>query len=137
MIEIAIAAAVAALIGLAVLAPGLNRRLGEQFLKTLEHVPELGLDYKVEGMAREFAGAERGQLGLQTILAAFTVAIAASVVILVLDRFDSSLGDASNSDLQNSSDSIMTGFADMASLIGPLFLIAIGVVIIGLIRRVS
>ena len=116
----------------------LNNRAGEELLNTLDYVPEFGIDWKVEAAAMHMSGSkDRGQLGLGTILAAFVVAIAAMVVILVLDRFDTSLGDPTNSDLGNSSDSILGGFADMTDLIGPLFLLAIGVVIIGLIRRVQ
>jgi hypothetical protein len=115
-----------------------SHRAGEELLNTLDYVPEFGIDWKVEATAMHMSGrTDRGQLGLGTILAAFVVAIAAMVVILVLDRFDTSLGDPTNSDLGNSSDSILGGFADMTDLIGPLFLLAIGVVIIGLIRRVQ
>lgn len=79
----------------------------------------------------------RGQLGLGTILAAFVVVIATFVVIIVVDEFNESLGTPESTQLDNSSQSILDGFASMTSLIEPLLLIAIGVVIIGLIRRVQ
>lgn len=116
----------------------LNQWAGEQFLKCLDHVPELGLDWRVEAMAMQMAGTtDRGQLGLGTILAAFTVVIAAMVVLIVVDQFDQSLDTPSSSGLSQAEGDILSGFGDMASLIGPLLLIAIGVVIIGLIRRVQ
>lgn len=115
----------------------LNQRAGEELLKTFDHVPEFGLDYKVEGMAQMMAGDTRGQLGLQTILAALVVVIAVSLAVIVVDRFDSSLGDPSSSSLSTAQNDVLSGFSDMTSLIGPLLLVAIAVVIIGLIRRVS
>lgn len=80
---------------------------------------------------------ERGQLGLGTILAAFVVVIAAFVVLIVVDQFEQSLGTPSSSDLSTAENDILSGFASMLSLVEPLLLIAIGVVIIGLIRRVQ
>lgn len=80
---------------------------------------------------------ERGQLGLRTVLAALVVVIAASLAVIVVDQFDQSLGDPDSSALSSSQDSILSGFADMSELIGPLLLVAIAVVIIGLIRRVQ
>lgn len=116
----------------------LDRWAGEQFLKCIDQIPEFGLDWKVEAAAMRMAGtADRGQLGLGTILAAFTVVIAAMVVLIVVDRFDQSLDTPSSSGLSQAEGDILSGFGDMASLIGPLLLIAIGVVIIGLIRRVQ
>lgn len=114
-----------------------NKRAGEEALKTLDHVPEFGLDYKVEGMANRMSGNDRGQLGLQTVLAALVVVIAVSLAVIVVDRFDQSLGDPSSSNLSTAQSDVLSGFADMTSLIGPLLLVAIAVVIIGLIRRVS
>lgn len=138
MIELILGTMLALLAGVALFAPRINKRLGKELLTTIEQVDEFGLDWKVGATAMRMGGTtDRGQLGLQTVLAAFVLVIAASVVIIVLDRFDSSLGEPSNSELNNSSNDILSGFADMTSLIGPLLLIAIGVVIIGLIRRVS
>lgn len=82
-------------------------------------------------------GSDRGQLGLQTVLAALVVVIAVSLAVIVVDRFDESLGDPSSSNLSTAQNDVLSGFADMTSLIGPLLLVAIAVVIIGLIRRVS
>jgi len=80
---------------------------------------------------------DRGQLGLGTLLAAFVVVIAAFVVLTVVDQFDESVGTPSSSALSSSQNDILSGFSSMTSLIEPLLLIAIGVVIIGLIRRVQ
>lgn len=90
-------------------------------------------------LARKFGitGDIRGQLGLGTLLAAFVVVIAAMVVLLVVDQFDQSIDTPQSSSLSNAEGDILSGFGSMASLIEPLLLIAIGVVIIGLIRRVQ
>lgn len=114
-----------------------NERAGEEALSTLDHVPEFGLDSKVEGMASHMSGDTRGQLGLSTVLAALVVVIAVSLAVIVVDRFDNSLGDPSSSSLSTAQNDVLSGFADMTSLIGPLLLVAVAVVIIGLIRRVQ
>lgn len=107
------------------------------FWKALE---VLDLDLQVEGAAKSIAGtphAERGQLGFQTLVAAFIVVITGMAVVLVLDKFDASLGTPSNNDLSNSSGNLLTGFSSMVDLIEPLLLIAIVVVLIALVRRVG
>jgi len=99
------------------------------------------IDGGMFGMHAELPGQlkadTRGQLGLQTVLAALVVVIAVSLAVIVVDRFDSSLGDPSSSSLSTAQNDVLSGFSDMTSLIGPLLLVAIAVVIIGLIRRVS
>lgn len=99
--------------------------------KALTAMPKLGSWYEVEAQKR----ADRGQLGLGTIIAALIVVIAAFLAIIVVDEMNSSLGDPSNSDLQNSSDAVLDGFSSMTQLIAPLLLVAISVVIIGLVQR--
>jgi len=89
-----------------------------------------------EAMRRQGA-TDRAQLGLSTILAAFVVVIAAFVVLIVVDTFDGAVGTPSSSSLSSAQGDILSGFGSMISLIEPLLLIAIGVVIIGLIRRVQ
>jgi len=113
----------------------LNEKAGEETLRTLE-----AADQDVPGQlgqkTRHMAGS-RGQLGLGTILAALVVVIAVSLAVIVVDRSDSSLGNPSSSELSTAQNDVLSGFADMTSLIGPLLLVAIAVVIIGLIRRVQ
>lgn len=77
----------------------------------------------------------RGQLGFQTIIAAVSVVIAVMLAVIIVDRFDSSLGTPNSSELENASNSVLSGFADMAGLVGPLLVAAIAVVIIALVRR--
>jgi len=116
----------------------LNHWIGEEFLKTIEAAD--GDLPKPVGMATRRKANQmnsRGQLGLGTILAAFTIVIAAFLVLIVVDSFNSSLGDPSSSQLSSSQSSILSGFASMMDLIGPLLLVAIVVVIIGLIRRIQ
>jgi len=54
-----------------------------------------------------------------------------------VDEFDQSVGTPSSSSLSTAQGDILSGFSSMVSLVEPLLLIAIGVVIIGLIRRVQ
>lgn len=82
-------------------------------------------------------GADRGQVGFQTVLAVVSVFVLAMVAVVVADNLDSSIGTPSNTALSTAQNDIITGFGDMASLIGTLFIIAIVVVIIFQIRRVN
>jgi hypothetical protein len=107
---------------------------GESFLDGLRRLAP-GLSLKTEVRARRMG--TRGQLGIGTVLAAFVLVVAAMVIILVVDKFDQSLGDPSSSSLSTASNDVLSGFSSMASLLEPLFLVAIGIVIIGLIRRVQ
>jgi hypothetical protein len=113
-----------------------NAKLGEAFLETLSDI-DAGLGAQTERKAMAIGGNGRGQLGLGTILAAFVVVIATFVVLIVVDEFDQSVGTPSSSSLSTAQGDILSGFSSMVSLVEPLLLIAIGVVIIGLIRRVQ
>jgi len=116
----------------------LNHRAGEEFLKTIEAADDdLPAPVGMQTRAGAQAMNARGQLGLGTILAAFTVVIASFLVLIVVDSFNNSLGNPSTSELSSSQTSILDGFASMMDLIGPLLLVAIVVVIIGLIRRIQ
>lgn len=114
-----------------------NHRAGEKVAECTDEVTELGIGSKTRGMARQLQRDEAGQLGLQTILAALVIVIASSLAVIVVDQFDQSLGDPSSSDLSTAQNDVLSGFSDMTSLVGPLLLVAIAVVIIGLVRRVS
>lgn len=86
-------------------------------------------------LPQAFVADTRGQLGFQTILAALVVVIGVSLAVIIVDRFDSSLGEPSSSALSDAQTSVLSGFADMAGLVGPLLLVAIAIVIIGLLRQ--
>lgn len=115
-----------------------SQKAGEELVKTVEAADE-DLPVNVGMQTRAMGGrmGNRGQLGLGTVLAALVVVIAVSLAVIVVDQFDQSLGDPSSSSLSTAQGDVLSGFADMTSLIGPLLLVAIAVVIIGLIRRVS
>lgn len=85
----------------------------------------------------EWHSSDRGQVGFQTVLAVVSVFVLAMVAVVVADNLDSSIGTPSNTALSTAQNDIITGFGDMASLIGTLFIIAIVVVIIFQIRRVN
>lgn len=90
----------------------------------------------VEAGRKPRSGLKR-QIGLQTVLAALVLVIATSLAVIIVDKFDSNLGTPSSSSLSQAQSDVLGGFSTMTSLIGPLLLVAISVVIIGLIRRVS
>ena len=111
-----------------------NRAAGEAVADAARSVaPTHGA--MAEGRARQMGN--RGQLGLGTILAALVVVIAVSLALIVVDQFDQSLGNPDSSQLSTAQTDVLSGFADMTSLVGPLLLVAIAVVIIGLVRRVQ
>lgn len=111
-----------------------NETAGEKVADTAEEIH--GPTGRIaRGKARKMG--TRGQLGLNTILAALVVVIAVSLAVIVVDQFDQSLGNPESSELSTAQGDVLQGFADMTSLIGPLLLVAIAVVIIGLIRRVQ
>lgn len=113
------------------LAASINKRAGAALVGVL---PEYQLmQSRVERKAR--AMGNRGQLGFGTVIAAVVLVIAVMLGIIVVDNMDSSLGDPSSSALSSSQDDVLSGFADMTSLIGPLLIVAIAVVIIGLVQR--
>lgn len=118
---------------IAAYAQALNHWLGAQLYLTLREIKEFGFADRLAVAAGD--DFQRGQLGFQTVLAALIVVVGASLAVIVVDRFDTSLGSPSSSALSESQNDILTGFADMASLIGPLLLVGIAVVIIGLLRR--
>ncbi len=118
------------------LVQSLNKTLGTQLWLTLREIREFGIGANLDAIAHKKMDS-RGQLGLQTILAAMVVVIAVFLTTIVLDKFDQSLGSPSDANLSSAQNDTLSGFADMASLVAPLLLVAIAVVIIGLIRRVS
>ncbi len=132
------AAVLRALSILIALVQAVNKWAGTQLWLTLREIREFGIGANLDAIAHKQMDS-RGQLGLQTILAAMVVVIAAFLSVIVLDKFDQSvqLSDPPNNTLSTAQNETLAGFADMVSLIAPLLLVAIAVVIIGLIRRVS
>jgi hypothetical protein len=98
---------------------------------------DTGTHFAPAALPSRLAADSRGQLGLQTVLAAVTVVIAVSLSIIVVDKFDQQLGEPSSSALSTAQNDVLSGFGSMTSLIGPLFLVGISAVIIGVIRRVA
>lgn len=140
-------------VGFAIFVAGLRSGDPDAFLEAVEAAFGFRVRVATEELARwaedtadaveqaiglsDFTTDNRGQLGFQTLVAAFIVVITGLAVVLVLDKFDASLGTPSNTDLSNSSTSLLSGFASMVDLIEPLLLIAIVVVLIALVRRVG
>ncbi|MDR9380899.1 MAG: hypothetical protein RI560_04410 [Natronomonas sp.] len=80
---------------------------------------------------------DRGQLGLNTIIAAFSLVVIGVALVYALDVFSGSIGNPQNSQLSQSQASMYDGFAALAGFIEPLLIIAGVVVLLGLIRRVQ
>jgi hypothetical protein len=71
----------------------------------------------------------------QTVITGLVIVITASLAVIVVDRFDESLGTPQSSELSSSQDQVLGGFSDMIGLIGPLLLVLIAVVIVGVVQR--
>lgn len=80
---------------------------------------------------------DRGQLGLNTVIAGFILVVAGVALVYVLDVFNDSIGTPSNTGLSESQQSMFDGFATLSGLVEPILVIAGVVVILGLIRRVQ
>lgn len=131
----------AVLVAAVALVQSFNQWLGEQAYLTLREVRELGFAHRFERVIAAMVGGDpmdnRGQLGFQTILAALVVVIAVFLGIVIVDQMNSSLGSPTDGNLSDAKNDTLSGFSDMTSLVAPLLLVAIAVVIIGLLRRVS
>lgn len=111
-----------------------SERSGDRILKAFARIDEMRTGVATR-KARDMG--TRGQLGLRSVLAALVLVIAASLAVIVVDKFDDSAGNVSNTNLSTAQQDVLQGFSDMTSLIGPLLLVSIAIVIIGLIRRVQ
>ncbi|MGB9966118.1 hypothetical protein [Halobacterium hubeiense] len=70
------------------------------------------------------------------VITGLIVVIVVSVSVVIVSRFNSSMGGVENSQLSEANQSVLTGFADMVGLIAPLLLIIIAVVIIAYVQRI-
>jgi hypothetical protein len=107
----------------ALTARGKGMNMATRSARTIPSVDALGGG--ISGRARQ----------VQTIITGLVIVIVASLAVIVVDQFDQSLGDPSSSALSSSQNNILEGFSDMADLIGPLLLVLIAAVIIGVIQR--
>lgn len=96
--------------------------------------PKDRLDARLE---RTHGTSDRGQLGLNTIIAAFSLVVIGVALVYALSVFEDSIGTPQNSQLSQSQQSMFDGFAALAGFIEPLLIIAGVVVLLGLIRRVQ
>jgi hypothetical protein len=71
----------------------------------------------------------------QTVITGLVIVITASLAVIVVDQFDQSLGTPQSSQLSTAQKDVLSGFGDMVSLIGPLLLVLIAVVIVGVVQR--
>lgn len=95
------------------------------------------LDRLKRRLERTHGTADRGQLGLQTIIAGFVLVVAGVALVFVLDIFDGAIGTPTNTALSESQEGMFNGYSTLADLVEPILVIAGVVVILGLIRRVQ
>jgi uncharacterized membrane protein len=86
--------------------------------------------------ADAYGGGIRGRARqTQTVITGLVIVITASLAVIVVDQFDQSLGTPQSSELSTAQNDVLSGFGDMVSLIGPLLLVLIAVVIVGVVQR--
>jgi len=91
---------------------------------------------KYAASADAYGGGLRGRARqTQTIITGLVIVITASLAVIVVDQFDQSLGTPQSSELSTAQNDVLSGFGDMVSLIGPLLLVLIAVVIVGVVQR--
>jgi len=91
---------------------------------------------RVVPSADALGGGVRGRARqTQTVITGLVVVITASLAVIVVDQFDQSLGTPQSSELSTAQNDVLSGFGDMVSLIGPLLLVLIAVVIVGVVQR--
>lgn len=91
---------------------------------------------KVAPSADALGGGLKGRAKqTQTVITGLVIVITASLAVIVVDQFDQSLGTPQSSQLSTAQNDVLSGFGDMVSLIGPLLLVLIAVVIVGVVQR--
>lgn len=91
---------------------------------------------KVAPSADALGGGLKGRAKqTQTVITGLVIVITASLAVIVVDQFDQSLGTPQSSQLSTAQNDVLSGFGDMISLIGPLLLVLIAVVIVGVVQR--
>lgn len=91
---------------------------------------------KAVASASAYGGGVRGRARqTQTVITGLVIVITASLAVIVVDQFDQSLGTPQSSELSTAQNDVLGGFGDMISLIGPLLLVLIAVVIVGVVQR--
>ncbi len=89
------------------------------------------------GSAREVGAKKRPNAHqVDQVITGLIVVIVVSVSVVIVSRFNNSMGGVENSQLSEANQSVLTGFADMVGLIAPLLLIIIAVVIIAYVQRI-
>jgi len=93
------------------------------------------IDANLESIDFSQTGVRARAHQMQQVVTGLIIVITVSVSVVIVSQFNQSVGSPSNSELSSAQDSVLTGFADMVSLIGPLLLIIIAVVIVAYVQR--
>lgn len=71
-----------------------------------------------------------------TVISVVVIAVIGLVGVLILSRVNSALPDITNSELSNSSDSILSGFAGAMELLPVVLIVLIAALVIGVVQRI-
>jgi len=98
-------------------------------------IPAFGSDKHVPSADALGGGIVGRARQTQTVITGLVIVITASLAVIVVDQFDQSLGTPQSSQLSTAQNDVLSGFGDMISLIGPLLLVLIATVIVGVVQR--
>lgn len=100
----------------------------------------MSLKSKLAGMLTDDSGVplaaspdERGQVG--TIITVVTIGVVAIIGILIYAQVDGSLPAPENSDLNNSSEDVTTGFGDAMQLVPVVLIVLVASLVIAVVQR--
>jgi len=98
---------------------------------------EGGIDRLVERWQPDFSnsGARARAHQSSQVITGLVIVITVSVAVIIVSSFNSSLGGVENTELSNAQQNVLSSFADMVNLIGPLLLIIIAVVIVAYVQK--
>lgn len=74
---------------------------------------------------------------VQTVLQGVAIVIVSSIGVVVVDTFDTSFDDPTNTGLSSSQEGLLSGFGSMIDLVEPLLVVLMAVVLIAVIQRVQ
>lgn len=74
---------------------------------------------------------------VQTVLQGVAIVIVSSIGVVVVDTFDTSFDDPTNTGLSESQEGLLSGFGSMIDLVEPLLVVLMAVVLIAVIQRVQ
>lgn len=108
---------------------------------TQSHVHQLGLAGAIDRLAERWipdfsqSGARARAHQSSQVITGLVIVIVVSVSVIIVSKFNQSLGGVENDSLSQAQNSVLEAFADMVGLIAPLLLIIIAVVIVAYVQK--